>query len=89
MNDTVIRVEQLSKKFQIGRRQEGYKTLRDTITDAFVGPFRKAGNLLRGQAGAASRLEETIWALNDVSFEFSVARFWVSSVATVRERVPC
>jgi len=69
MNDIAIRAENISKKFQIGRRQGSYKTLRDTIADAFVAPIRKAGKLLRGQAAGAAELDETIWALKDISFE--------------------
>jgi lipopolysaccharide transport system ATP-binding protein len=69
MTDIAIRVEELSKKYHIGKKQERYKTLRDTLADAFIAPFRKAGKLLRGQATGASELDETIWALKDVSFE--------------------
>ncbi|MBI4687483.1 MAG: ABC transporter ATP-binding protein [Nitrospirae bacterium] len=69
MSNIGIRVENLSKLFHIGKKQEEYKTLRDTITDAFVAPFRRAGKLLRGQATGASELEETMWALKDVTFE--------------------
>jgi lipopolysaccharide transport system ATP-binding protein len=69
MTDIAIRVEELSKKYHIGKKQERYKTLRDTLADAFVAPFRKAGKLLRGQATGASELDEVIWALKDVSFE--------------------
>lgn len=69
MGDIAIRLEKISKKFNIGRRQESYKTLRDTLMETFVSPFRKAGKLLRGQASGAAELDETIWALNDISFE--------------------
>ena len=69
MNDIAIRVESLSKKYHIGRRQDKYKTLRDTLTDAFVAPLRRAGKLLRGQSTGAAELNETIWALKDISFE--------------------
>lgn len=69
MNDIAIRVEGLSKKFHIGKKQETYKTLRDSITDALVSPFRKAGKLLRGQVTGAAELDETIWALKDISFQ--------------------
>ncbi|MFQ5772648.1 MAG: ABC transporter ATP-binding protein [bacterium] len=64
-----IRVDGLSKRYRIGGKQERYKALRDTLTDAFVSPFRKAGKLLRGEATGAAALNETIWALKDVSFE--------------------
>jgi len=69
MNDVAIKVEGLSKKYYIGGRQERYHTLRDTLTDAFISPFRKVGRLLKGHAAGASDLHESIWALKDVSFE--------------------
>jgi lipopolysaccharide transport system ATP-binding protein len=68
MSDIAIRVENLSRKYHIGKLEK-YQTLRDTLTDAFIAPFRRAGKLLRGQATGAAELEETIWALKDVSFE--------------------
>jgi len=69
MSDMAIRVESLSKKYRIGGKQEKYKTLRDTLTDALVYSFHQAGKLFRGQAKGAAELEQTIWALKDVSFE--------------------
>jgi lipopolysaccharide transport system ATP-binding protein len=73
MSDIAIRVENLSKQYQIGslngNRRFGYQSLRDTITDAFTSPFRRARSLLRGQAYGASEMNETIWALRDDSFE--------------------
>lgn len=68
MGDLAIRVENLSKLYRIGKKQEKYRTLRDTIAEAFILPFKKAGSLIKGQASAASNLNETIWALRDVSF---------------------
>ncbi len=69
MQDIAIHVENLSKQYHIGRRQAKYRTLRDTLADAFVAPFRRAGRLLRGQATGAAELDETIWALKDVCFD--------------------
>lgn len=69
MNDIAIRVEKVSKKYHIGKKQEQYKTLRDALSAAFVSPFRKAGKLLRGESAGAAELDETIWALKDLSFE--------------------
>ncbi len=69
MSDIAIRADALSKQYYIGRKQEKYKTLRDTLADAFIAPFRRAGRLLRGQATGAATLNETIWALKAVSFE--------------------
>jgi len=69
MSDIAIRVESLSKQYHIGKRREKYTTLRDTLADAFMSPFRRTAKLLRGQATGAAELDETIWALKDVSFE--------------------
>jgi lipopolysaccharide transport system ATP-binding protein len=69
MSDTAIHVENLSKRYHIGGPQKKYETLRDTLTDVFMAPFRRASKLLRGQATGAAELDETIWALRDVSFE--------------------
>jgi lipopolysaccharide transport system ATP-binding protein len=69
MSDLAVRVDGLSKQYRIGGKQEGYRTLRDAITDVFVSPFRRAKKLLRGQAYGAAELNETIWALRDVSLE--------------------
>ncbi|MCL4475992.1 MAG: ABC transporter ATP-binding protein [Nitrospirae bacterium] len=69
MNGIAIRVEELSKQYRIGGKQDNYKTLRDTLADAFMSPFRKTGKLLRGQATGAAELDETIWALKDLFFE--------------------
>jgi hypothetical protein len=35
MSDIIIKVENLSKLYKIGVKQERYKTLRDTIVNAF------------------------------------------------------
>jgi lipopolysaccharide transport system ATP-binding protein len=69
MSDIAVRVENLGKEYRIGGPQERYRTLRDSLTDALVAPFRKAGKLLRGQSYGAAGLDESIWALKDVSFE--------------------
>ncbi len=69
MSNVAIRVEGLGKMYRIGAAQNGYRTFRETLTDAFTAPYRRARNLLRGQAYGAAGLDETIWALKDVSFE--------------------
>ena len=69
MSQIAIRVENLSKQYHIGSlngdRHFAYKSLRNTITDAFTSPFRRARALLRGQAYGASEMNQTIWALKD------------------------
>ncbi len=55
-----IRVDNLSKRYYIGGRRQGYRTLRDSVTYAIAAPWRKAGRLLHGQATAAANLYESI-----------------------------
>ena len=69
MSDIAIDVEGLGKTFQIGGMQKSYYRLTDQLVDMVVAPFRRAGKLMRGQAGGAAELDETIWALKDVSFQ--------------------
>lgn len=69
MNDYAVRVNNISKQYFIGKKHAKYETLRDTISDAFLGPLRRAGNLLRGQATGAAELDESLWALRDVTFD--------------------
>ena len=68
MDDIAIRVEGISKKYRIGKK-ERYKTLRDTLASTFAVPFQKAGKFLRGEGQDAAEGDETIWALKDISFE--------------------
>ncbi|MGH8627441.1 MAG: ABC transporter ATP-binding protein, partial [Gammaproteobacteria bacterium] len=68
MSDVAIRVEHLSKKFYIAKRRESYATLRETISDGFLDPFRRISKLLNGQP-IATEINRQFWALKDVSFE--------------------
>lgn len=68
MSDTVIRVENLAKKYVLGHQQEGnsYKTFRGAITDA----AKSVGGALKSRGKKeASPTREEFWALKDVSFE--------------------
>src|ERR671930_953607 len=69
MSDSVIRVVDLSKQYRIDGKQEAYRTLRDTLTDALIAPFRRVGQLVRGVRLSAAVQHETIWALKDVCCE--------------------
>jgi len=74
MSDAAIRVENLSKKYRLGERRGGYKTLRDTLTDAMMTPFRafKAASSRNGKENPPNSpkpIVEAFWALKDVSFE--------------------
>ena len=67
MSDTVISVENLGKKYLIGhQREEGYTTLRDTLSNNAKGllkPFQ------RDKSPVVDPTIEEFWALKDVSFE--------------------
>ncbi|HUN21938.1 MAG TPA: ABC transporter ATP-binding protein [Anaerolineales bacterium] len=69
MSDVAIRVNNLSKKYLIGKKQEKYGTLRDTLVQVVSTPARRIQKLMSGNAAGASDLSEEIWALKDVSFE--------------------
>lgn len=68
MSDTVIRVENLSKKYIIRHQQaQQYTALRDVIADG----VKSIGRRLSGakQDPAMGSTQEEFWALKDVSFE--------------------
>ncbi|NKE72113.1 ABC transporter ATP-binding protein [Candidatus Manganitrophus noduliformans] len=69
MGDIAIRTVGLSKLYHTGSKQEPYKTLRDTLTEAFLSPIRRVGRLIRGQATGAAELNEPFWALRDLCLE--------------------
>lgn len=64
MNDNAIRIEQLSKRYRIGRRQVK-RDFRETLIHAASLPVR----WLRRREGPAARIDEHIWALRDISFD--------------------
>lgn len=69
MSEVAIFVEKLGKKYQIGEQQKSYSRFGDKLVDVALLPFRRARNLIRGQAKSASDLDQEFWALQDVSFE--------------------
>jgi lipopolysaccharide transport system ATP-binding protein len=65
MNDTAIKVDNLSKRYRIGQR-EPYKTFRDAITSSVSLP----GHFFKGKKSTKGKnSSDTFWALKDVSFE--------------------
>ena len=72
-----IRVDSLSKLYRVGARQQGYKTLRESVTEACAAPLRRLREIFNRRsfsgvevAQGASRLSgENFWALKDVNFE--------------------
>lgn len=72
MSDTVIRVENLAKKYIISHQQENsgryrYKALRDVITDATKSLSKKF--IKPSSQKIANPSREEFWALKDVSFD--------------------
>lgn len=69
MSEFAIRVEGLSKQYEIGEQQASYKTLRDSFAQQFQfngvrSLFRRTNGRVKGSNGHGK-----FWALKDVSFE--------------------
>lgn len=61
-----IAVANLSKRYRIGaRQQQGYRTLREAITETAAAPLRT----MKRFWNKANQERDAIWALKDVSFE--------------------
>ena len=72
MSDTVISVENLSKRYLVGHQsvqRERYTALRDVIAREARNFARKAADLLHGRQIVQGDEIEEFWALKDVSFE--------------------
>jgi lipopolysaccharide transport system ATP-binding protein len=67
MNDIAVRVENLGKLYRIGQIV-GYKTLRESLTNAMTAPFRRLRSTSH-ESSAIRHQANTIWALKNVSFE--------------------
>ena len=64
-----IRVENLSKQYQMGAHKAGgYTTLREALVGAVVKPCQRLWNRAKG-AGCENEPDSSFWALKDVSFE--------------------
>lgn len=66
MNNIAIRIDNISKQYRIGGKQEQYRTLRDTVASAATAPLRAVRNIGRSNG---SRADNTVWALKNVSFD--------------------
>lgn len=69
MTDLAITTHNLGKQYHIGARQKSYNRLSEQLLDAAAAPFRRAGRILRGDATGAAGLDQTMWALKDVSLQ--------------------
>jgi len=66
MGDIAIRVEGIGKRYRVGRRPIGYRTLREAISEGIHAPFRWGRK--RDQT-YGEKVSNWFWALKDVSFE--------------------
>src|SRR4051812_34774330 len=65
-----IRVENLSKRYQIGTRSAGqYRTLREALVEKASATLSAVRARARGRDGVPAESPEDFWALKDVSFE--------------------
>src|ERR1700676_5513560 len=74
MTDTVITVENLSKRYLVGhmsaeRGHHSYSSLRDVISRGARDFVRKTTDMVRGRQIIQGDEVEEFWALKDVSFE--------------------
>jgi len=73
MSDIAILVDNLSKEYPIGRRNHGgerahYRSLRDLLAESAARPLYWARNRLGGVTAGSAPVDETFWALKDLSF---------------------
>ena len=66
MNDTAIRVENLSKRYHIDRAQQRHDTVRDAVMAGLRAPLAR---LRRNGHDPDGSTDDTLWALKDVSCE--------------------
>jgi lipopolysaccharide transport system ATP-binding protein len=69
MSEIAIRAVELGKEYRIGRVQNNFRTLRDSLAEAVASPFRRATGLIRGEASAGAALDQKFTALDGVSFD--------------------
>ncbi|CAN5365600.1 ABC transporter ATP-binding protein [soil metagenome] len=58
----------MSKRYELGAQQASYRTLRDALSGAAMGPIRALSRLARRSPKREARM---LWALRDISFEVS------------------
>lgn len=73
MSDLAVRVENLGKRYTIGITPEKYETLRDSIVESVVTPFRNLHHQFKSRRDPGSKSvnnrKDQIWALRDISFD--------------------
>lgn len=72
MSNPIIKINNLSKRYRIGAKEQGYKTFREAIVDGISAPVRnlaKLRKLTKFKSGQSQNEEDVIWALKDICFE--------------------
>ncbi len=71
MSQIAIIADGLSKQYQIGRRREKYRTLRDSLADTAAAPFRRMRRAFSRGPKSNGRPDnyDQFWAVKDLSFE--------------------
>jgi lipopolysaccharide transport system ATP-binding protein len=69
MADTVIRAENLGKRFMIGHSDAGTDMFREAMMRRAKNFFRRGRDLMRGRLMVEGDRQEEVWALKDVNFE--------------------
>lgn len=68
MSNYAVEINNIGKMYRIGSLQKTGQTFREAFGGMVTAPIRRARDVMRGQAYAASGLTKEIWALKDVSF---------------------
>jgi lipopolysaccharide transport system ATP-binding protein len=69
MSDSVIRAENLGKKFMIGHRDQHTDMFREAMMRGFRNFWRRGRDLLSGKLMVEGDRQEEVWALRDINFE--------------------
>jgi len=64
MNNPIIKVENLSKRYRIGTRENGYKTFREAVIEGFTAPIRSFKASPNATESAQGNREKTASDIN-------------------------
>jgi lipopolysaccharide transport system ATP-binding protein len=69
MNDTAIKITNLSKRYRLGLKEKTHDTFSGKIFSVLKSPFSNFRNLQNLSSFSDEDSEDVLWALKDVSFE--------------------
>lgn len=73
MSNPIVKINNLSKRYRIGAKEQGYKTFREAIVEGITTPVRNLAKLRKltkfRDRQSLNCEEDVIWALRNVSFE--------------------